>query len=55
MALDGLTHIRESFEPENQNPEEMQRAGWQAILDSFRDFVERKLYRIQPEHDLLVL
>lgn len=39
---DGLTHIRETFEPENQNPEEMQRAGWQAILDSFRGFVERK-------------
>ncbi len=36
----GLTHIRESFEPENQNPEDMQRGGWQAILDNFRDFTE---------------
>lgn len=35
-----LIHIRESFEPESQNPEEMQRDGWQAILSSFRDFVE---------------
>lgn len=37
----GKTHVRESFDPENINPEEMQRAGWQAIIDSFRDFTER--------------
>jgi uncharacterized protein YndB with AHSA1/START domain len=33
--------ITESFEPENQNPEEMQRTGWQAILDNFKKYVER--------------
>jgi uncharacterized protein YndB with AHSA1/START domain len=33
--------ITESFEPENQNPEEMQRSGWQAILDNFKKYVER--------------
>jgi len=37
---DGKTHIRESFEMENQNPEEMQRGGWQAILDSFKKHTE---------------
>lgn len=33
-------HITEVFEPEVQNPEEMQREGWQAILDNFRKFAE---------------
>ena len=32
--------ITESFDPENQNPEEMQRGGWQAILDNFKNYVE---------------
>lgn len=37
--------ITESFEPENQNPEEMQRTGWQAILDNFKKYVERIISR----------
>lgn len=28
------------FDPENQNPAELQRAGWQAILDNFKKYVE---------------
>lgn len=32
--------IIESFDPETQNPEEMQQAGWQAILDNFRNYAE---------------
>jgi uncharacterized protein YndB with AHSA1/START domain len=32
--------IRESFDPETENPEEMQRGGWQAILDNFKKYVE---------------
>lgn len=32
--------ISESFDPETQNPEEMQRGGWQAILDNFKNYVE---------------
>jgi uncharacterized protein YndB with AHSA1/START domain len=32
--------ITESFEPETQNPEEMQRGGWQAILDNFKKYAE---------------
>lgn len=28
------------FEPESQNPADMQRQGWQAILDSFKKYVE---------------
>ena len=33
--------ITESFEPENENPEEMQRTGWQAILNNFKTCAER--------------
>lgn len=36
----GQVKVIESFDPENQNPEEMQRAGWQAILDNFKKYVE---------------
>ncbi len=34
------TKIVETFEAEDTNPEEMQRSGWQAILDSFKKYVE---------------
>jgi hypothetical protein len=39
-ATEGGTKVMESFEPENENPEEMQRAGWQMILDRFKGYVE---------------
>lgn len=32
--------ITETFEPENENPEKMQRTGWQAILDNFKKYAE---------------
>ena len=32
--------INESFEPENENPEEKQREGWQSILNNFKKYVE---------------
>ncbi len=32
--------IVQTFDPENQNPEEMQRGGWQAFLDNFKKYVE---------------
>jgi uncharacterized protein YndB with AHSA1/START domain len=34
------THIVETFDPETENPAEMQRAGWQAILDNFKAYSE---------------
>jgi uncharacterized protein YndB with AHSA1/START domain len=34
------TKVVETFEMETQNPEEMQRGGWQAILDNFKAHVE---------------
>lgn len=34
------TEIIIVFDPENQNPTEMQQAGWQAILDNFKRYAE---------------
>jgi uncharacterized protein YndB with AHSA1/START domain len=34
------TDISETFDPESENPDEMQRAGWQAILDNFKKYAE---------------
>lgn len=34
------THIVETFDAENMNSHEMQRAGWQAILDNFKKYAE---------------
>ncbi len=33
--------ITETFDPESQNSPEMQRDGWQAILNNFKAYVER--------------
>ncbi len=34
------THVTETFDPESENPAEMQRAGWQSILDNFKKYTE---------------
>ncbi len=34
------TKVVEEFDPENINPSEMQKAGWQSILDNFKKCVE---------------
>lgn len=36
------TKILETFEPEDQNTLEVQKQGWQAILDSFKKYTESK-------------
>ncbi|UWX55342.1 SRPBCC family protein [Maribacter litopenaei] len=36
----GKTKIVETFEPENQNPLDLQRQGWHAILNNFKNYVE---------------
>lgn len=40
IAEGGTTKVVESFEPEGENPLEMQQAGWQSILDNFKKHVE---------------
>ncbi|WP_353133398.1 SRPBCC family protein [Pseudopedobacter sp.] len=37
----GKTEINETFDAESENAVEMQRQGWQAILDNFRQYVEQ--------------
>ena len=37
---DEEVEIVEVFDAETQNPEEMQRQGWQNILDNFKRYVE---------------
>lgn len=32
--------VKEVFDPENQNPEDLQQQGWQAILLQFKKYVE---------------
>jgi uncharacterized protein YndB with AHSA1/START domain len=34
------TTVTETFDPETQKPIEMQRGGWQAILDNFKKYTE---------------
>ena len=38
--LDGATRVSTSFEAETENPADMQRAGWQAILNNFKRYAE---------------
>lgn len=37
------THVVETFETESTHSEEMQRAGWQSILDNFKKYVENSV------------
>lgn len=37
---DNYTEIIETFDAENENSPEMQKAGWQSILDNFKRYVE---------------
>lgn len=41
-SLGETTKVTETFEPENQNPREMQQAGWQSILNNFKKYTEGK-------------
>ena len=36
------TKVVETFDAETENPIEMQRGGWQAILDSFKRYAEER-------------
>lgn len=37
---DGGVEVEETFEMESENSEEMQRSGWQAILNNFKAYTE---------------
>lgn len=40
VETDAGVKITEAFDSESENSEDMQRQGWQAILDNFRKYVE---------------
>lgn len=40
LPREGGTALEQTFDPESMNPVEMQRAGWQAILDNFKKYAE---------------
>jgi len=40
-ASGNKTRVTETFDAENENPIEMQRGGWQAILDNFKKYTEK--------------
>jgi uncharacterized protein YndB with AHSA1/START domain len=44
MFQDGGDHVDvvETFEAESQNSLEMQQAGWQTIVDNFKNYVEKE-------------
>lgn len=43
FVADGTgTHVTTQFDPETLHPPEMQREGWQAILDSYAAYVARR-------------
>jgi uncharacterized protein YndB with AHSA1/START domain len=37
---DGKTRVVETFDPEKENPLEMQRIGWQSVLENFKTYAE---------------
>ncbi|RYY45520.1 MAG: polyketide cyclase [Chitinophagaceae bacterium] len=39
-SIGETTKIIQTFEPESSNPVDMQQMGWQAILDSFKNYTE---------------
>lgn len=40
VDLGDQTEVTVTFDPENENPIEMQRGGWQAILNNFKNYTE---------------
>lgn len=41
MSNETITEITETFDAETENSEELQRGGWQAILDNFKRYAEK--------------
>lgn len=41
-SLGDTTKVTEVFDPESENPVEMQKTGWQSILNNFKKYAEGK-------------
>ena len=55
--VDDGTKVIELFEAENENPEEMQKAGWQAILNNFKNYIENQgnFYKVSVGFNFLTI
>lgn len=42
LQTDNGVHLMETFEAETENTVELQKMGWQAILNNFKNYVEKK-------------
>ena len=42
IANGNTTEVKQSFEAEEQNSEELQSAGWQSFMDNFKKYTEEK-------------
>jgi len=40
LEKNGMTEVAVSFDPETENPLDLQKTGWQAILDNFKKYTE---------------
>jgi hypothetical protein len=40
QAIEDKVLLTENFDPESENPVELQQAGWQQILDNFKKYVD---------------
>lgn len=38
--VNGIVKVTETFDPEQMNPIDLQKMGWQAILDNFKKYTE---------------
>ncbi|MCC7160850.1 SRPBCC domain-containing protein [Candidatus Nomurabacteria bacterium] len=40
--VDGQTEIKITFDSESENPVELQKQGWQSILNNFKNYIETR-------------
>lgn len=52
--LGNETRVVETFEAESQNPIEMQRMGWQAILDNYKNYAESLVKLTKLKFDISI-
>lgn len=45
-AVGNSTHVRVTFDPEQENSAALQKSGWQAILNNFKDYAETNAEKI---------
>jgi len=46
MPMGNSTHLRVTFDPEQENSAELQKSGWQAILENFKKYAEKNAEKI---------